>query len=255
MGVGNLGIRVRDARKAKQLSQEALAREAELSLNLVNKLERGVVTDPHYSTLSGLARALGMTVEQLVEEPVLAGKDEAPPPSGPSRVSKDRLEDQAGKADGAVDPATAAATIGELRSISEGLAAVWNQDVELYERHGRDLRPYRTLEMSSAVVMLYQRFWGALAALQRHAEQLGLNPDVSTWEPQSKQLLLESGSSIRVLAELYEVIYRSAADSSTDSGDFRAMREEFDAGTPAFLVEDPQWPEALEKARVAVGLA
>jgi transcriptional regulator with XRE-family HTH domain len=79
MGVGNLGTRVRDARKARQLSQEALAREANLSLNLVNKLERGVVTDPHYSTLSGLARALGMTVEQLVEEPVLARKAEAPP--------------------------------------------------------------------------------------------------------------------------------------------------------------------------------
>jgi transcriptional regulator with XRE-family HTH domain len=90
LGIGNLGTRVRDARKAQQLSQEALAREADLSLNLVNKLERGVVTDPHYSTLSGLARALGMTVEQLVEEPVLAGKAEASE-TGPLQASQEEL--------------------------------------------------------------------------------------------------------------------------------------------------------------------
>jgi len=218
-------------------------------------IERGDIEDPHFSSLAKIAHALDVPVEVLIREEEPAPLDEAPPPSGPPRVSKDRLEDQAGKAGGAMDPATAAATMAALRKTAEGLAAVWSQDAELYERAGRDLRPYRTLEMSSTVVVLYQQFWGALAALQRHAEQLGLNPDVSTWEPQSKQLLLESGSSIRALAELYEVIDRSAADSSTDSGDFRAMREEFDAGTPAFLVEDPQWPEALEKARVAVGLA
>jgi transcriptional regulator with XRE-family HTH domain len=83
MDRGNLGERVRAVRKARDLSQEALARDAGVSLNLVNKLERGVVTDPHYSTLSGIAGALGMTVEQLVEEPVLAGKAKAPRETGP----------------------------------------------------------------------------------------------------------------------------------------------------------------------------
>jgi transcriptional regulator with XRE-family HTH domain len=90
MGVGNLGIRVRDARKARDLSQEALAREAGVSLNLVNKLERGVVTDPHYSTISGLARALEMTVEELLEEPAPAGKAEAPD-QGPAEEEGERL--------------------------------------------------------------------------------------------------------------------------------------------------------------------
>ena len=42
MDRGNLGERVRAVRKARDLSQEALAREAGVSLNLVNKLERGV---------------------------------------------------------------------------------------------------------------------------------------------------------------------------------------------------------------------
>ncbi len=80
----NLGRRIREARKARDLSQEALAREAGVSLNLVNKLERGIVTDPHYSTLSGLARALELSVENLVRggEPVPLG--EAPPSPGPA---------------------------------------------------------------------------------------------------------------------------------------------------------------------------
>jgi len=79
MALENLGERIRTLRKVRNLSQEALARRADVSLNLVGKLELGMVTNPHYSTLAGLARALGVTVEELVEEPVLAGKAEAPP--------------------------------------------------------------------------------------------------------------------------------------------------------------------------------
>jgi transcriptional regulator with XRE-family HTH domain len=61
---------MRELRTARGLSQEALAREARVSLNLVNKLERGVVRDPHYSTVENLAHALHTTVAELVGEPV-----------------------------------------------------------------------------------------------------------------------------------------------------------------------------------------
>ncbi len=81
MEQGNLGERVREARKARDLSQEALAREAGVSLNLVNKLERGVITDPHYSTLSGLAGALDVSLYELLEEE--APKVQAPLPLDP----------------------------------------------------------------------------------------------------------------------------------------------------------------------------
>jgi len=65
----DVGNRIRDRRKALSLSQEALARRADVSLNLINKLERGVITDPHYSTLIGVARALGMSsIAELVGE-------------------------------------------------------------------------------------------------------------------------------------------------------------------------------------------
>jgi transcriptional regulator with XRE-family HTH domain len=86
MDRGVLGERIRAVRMARGISQEALARGADVSLNLVNKLERGVITDPHYSTLSGIASALGVSVEDLVREPVPLGE---PPKeeSGPKVVT------------------------------------------------------------------------------------------------------------------------------------------------------------------------
>jgi transcriptional regulator with XRE-family HTH domain len=73
----DLANRIRSARKAKGMTQEELARRAGVGLNIVNRIERGVVTDPHYSTLSGLAAALDTSISSLVEEPDLAGKAEA----------------------------------------------------------------------------------------------------------------------------------------------------------------------------------
>ena len=66
----SIGTRIRAARKAQGLTQEALARRADMSLNGLTQLEKGLRTDPHYSTLSKVAAGLGMSVAELVgEEP------------------------------------------------------------------------------------------------------------------------------------------------------------------------------------------
>jgi transcriptional regulator with XRE-family HTH domain len=64
----DIGSRIRAARKAAGFSQEELARRADLSLNGIAILERGGRTDPHYSTLAGIAGALDMSVAELVGE-------------------------------------------------------------------------------------------------------------------------------------------------------------------------------------------
>ena len=76
----NIGDRIRAARKAAQLSQEEVARRAGLSLKGMGEIERGDIEDPHVSSLTKIARALGVSVEALLkeEEPVPAGKAEAP---------------------------------------------------------------------------------------------------------------------------------------------------------------------------------
>jgi transcriptional regulator with XRE-family HTH domain len=66
----NLGGHIRAERKARKISQESLARRAGMSLRALNSLERGEARDPHFSTLAGLAKALDMSIsELLLEEP------------------------------------------------------------------------------------------------------------------------------------------------------------------------------------------
>lgn len=64
----DIGSRIRAARKAEGISQEELARRADLSLNGIAILERGKRTDPHFSTLARIAGALGVSVASLTED-------------------------------------------------------------------------------------------------------------------------------------------------------------------------------------------
>jgi transcriptional regulator with XRE-family HTH domain len=59
-------MKVRRLRAAKRLTQEALARRAQVSLGYVARLETGH-HDPKLSTLKKLAKALGVPVAALVE--------------------------------------------------------------------------------------------------------------------------------------------------------------------------------------------
>ena len=84
-----VGPTIRERRRALGISQERLARDAGLTWSAVQRLEAGKTTDPHYSTLSGIAHVLGTTVAELVGEEQLAvplagaPKDEALQDSGP----------------------------------------------------------------------------------------------------------------------------------------------------------------------------
>jgi transcriptional regulator with XRE-family HTH domain len=96
----DLGSRLRSLRKARGLSQEAVARRADIGLRAYGDLERGRASDPHYSTLEGIAHALGMTVAELVGEEAVAVAgplDEAPREegSGPPVVHFAKLSDNA----------------------------------------------------------------------------------------------------------------------------------------------------------------
>jgi|SRR5215217_1552645 transcriptional regulator with XRE-family HTH domain len=92
MALEDLSTNIRTARKARGLSQEAVARRADISLNLMGRIELGSVRNPHYTTIHGIARALGMTVDELVEGS--PGKASAPPDTGPPQVSKEDLAAQ-----------------------------------------------------------------------------------------------------------------------------------------------------------------
>jgi transcriptional regulator with XRE-family HTH domain len=228
----DVGREIRRLREEKGWSQAKLAGAADMGTSGISQIETGA-RNPSAVTLAKIAEALEVGVADLFP------KAQAPLP----------LDGPVGGAD---DPVQAAKIIRALASTAAELAGAWNRDVEFYEQHGRSLLPYRTMEMGLAVEGLYQHFWGALSVLQHHAESLGLDPDPATWEPQSKELLVEAGSNIRALAELYALIERSAAATDADRENLRARREEFGSSTLAgidILARDPRWPEAMEKAR------
>jgi transcriptional regulator with XRE-family HTH domain len=80
----DIGRRMRTIRRAAELSQEEVARRAGITLKGYGELERGEVKDPHFSTLRGVANALGVPLATLLatEEPELGGKARAPQESG-----------------------------------------------------------------------------------------------------------------------------------------------------------------------------
>jgi transcriptional regulator with XRE-family HTH domain len=89
----DLGRRLKEARERAGLSQEALARQADVSTVAVSQIEQGRTKEPHYLTLYRLSKVLGVSPHWLytgerAEEPALAGKAEAPLPEA------GRLEEQ-----------------------------------------------------------------------------------------------------------------------------------------------------------------
>jgi len=224
-------------REERGLSQQGLADASGVNKATINQIERGR-RSPNLDTLEKLAGALAVEMADFFP------KAQAPLPLN-------------SPVDGAGDPVEAANMIRALASTAAELASVWNQEVEFYEQHDRSLLPYRTLEMGLAVEGLYQHFWGALSVLQHHAESLGLDPNPATWQPQSKELLIEAGSNIRVLADLRVLIEQSASATEADRENLRARRAEFGGSTLAGLEDlarDPRWSEAIEKARIAAGI-
>ena len=98
----SIGARIKAARTAAAMTQMDVARRTDLSLQAVGDIERGIVRDPHISSLRQIARALGIPVTQMLEdsfrEPVPLA--DAPREAGPHRrgaepTASDSPEEQA----------------------------------------------------------------------------------------------------------------------------------------------------------------
>ena len=57
---------VKRRRIKKKLSQEKLARLADISYNTIVKIETGSTLSPGIKTISKIAKALGVTVDELI---------------------------------------------------------------------------------------------------------------------------------------------------------------------------------------------
>lgn len=60
--------RIRELRRRKGLSQEKLARLANISFITVVKIESGDSKHPTIQTMAGIAKALGISLDELIKE-------------------------------------------------------------------------------------------------------------------------------------------------------------------------------------------
>ena len=215
-----IGSRIRTARKAAELSQEELARRADMSLNGFADIERGHIRDPHYSSLKKIADGLGIPVGALLGEPALAGKAEAPGEAGPTteesegerllkklirRVIADLEADAErwGAFDGEVSSAVYREIVGRRVSIQSSLGALDDVaealDVNISDRQSSPLRRVQR-EVHSAF-----NYWNAArsALVDRHFDAV-LRPEQAE-EAEQEEIEVEAAEGdarpVTVLAE------------------------------------------------------
>ena len=129
----SLGRRLRLMRAERGLSLREAARRAGVVKETISDIERGH-THPYDVTLAKLAHAYDVPVEDLLEEPVLAGKADAPSP-GPADSPKisDPLDGWIGRALSEGDFARDFERAKDSQDLAEELRRA--KDAELTERN------------------------------------------------------------------------------------------------------------------------
>jgi len=62
-----IGDKVREFRKKKDLTQDALAKKADLPYTTLTKIEGNVITKPSIQTVEKIARGLGVSIDELIK--------------------------------------------------------------------------------------------------------------------------------------------------------------------------------------------
>jgi len=63
----NIGDKIKQIRNKKGLTQDALARKAELPYTTLTKIESNVITKPTIQTVAKIAKGLGVSIDDLTK--------------------------------------------------------------------------------------------------------------------------------------------------------------------------------------------
>ncbi len=63
----DIGDKVKEVRKAKGLTQDALAKKADIPYTTLTKLESNVITKPSIQSVEKIAKGLGITIDELLK--------------------------------------------------------------------------------------------------------------------------------------------------------------------------------------------
>ncbi len=64
----NIGGNIKKRRAKQGLSQEDFAKKSDVKYTTLSKIESGVVTKPSVQTMAKIAKALGVSIEELIKE-------------------------------------------------------------------------------------------------------------------------------------------------------------------------------------------
>ena len=78
----HIGKHIKDRREAAGMTQQDLAVKAGLSVSNLSQIEQGKKEDPRISTVSALARTLGVTVDQLLTPAAAPAAEPSPAKKG-----------------------------------------------------------------------------------------------------------------------------------------------------------------------------
>lgn len=65
--IENLGEKIQRLRKEKDLSQDELARKADIPYTTLTKIEIGVIKKPSVFAVAKIAEALGISLDELIK--------------------------------------------------------------------------------------------------------------------------------------------------------------------------------------------
>lgn len=66
--ITTIGDKLKQIRKEKNLTQDALARKAEIPYTTLTKIETNVITKPTIQTVMKLAKGLEITIDELIKQ-------------------------------------------------------------------------------------------------------------------------------------------------------------------------------------------
>jgi transcriptional regulator with XRE-family HTH domain len=115
---GSLAERLRVLRAQRGMTLVEAAEQAGVGRDTLSDLERGR-RHPVMPTLAKIAQGYGVPVEELLEEPVGAGKDKAPKEAGLDKQLTEELEDEKEQRIVSIHPSTLENEIKFIRSLKE----------------------------------------------------------------------------------------------------------------------------------------
>ena len=65
--IKEIGDKIRAIRNKKELTQDALAKKADLPYTTLTKIESNVITKPSIQTVTKIAKGLGVSIDELIK--------------------------------------------------------------------------------------------------------------------------------------------------------------------------------------------